>query len=190
MNKKQLIVTSILLLLMLVLVITQGFFKKNFEQVVLMDQGISEFTEYTFGDDKYTISLPSEWTVEEKESKGQYVSYRLDFKDKNNKLTGLVEVINTKEDLNVFAEKELSNQYLEYYNSEVIPFKNSNNSGVLVRYDTSIKNGYNFKNECYYLNFEKDQTIKVLFNIKTQYYKDNIETVLSSIISNIKSSQK
>jgi len=112
MNKKQLIVTSILLLLMLVLVITQGFFKKNFEQVVLMNQGISEFTEYALDGDKYTISLPSEWTVEEKESKGQYVSYRLDFKDKNNKLTGLVEVINTKEDLNVFAEKELSNQYL------------------------------------------------------------------------------
>lgn len=155
-----------------------------------MDQGISEFTEYALDDNKYTISLPSDWTVEEKESKGQYVSYRLDFKDKNNKLTGLVEVINTKEDLNVFAEKELDNQYLEYYNSEVMPFKNSNNSGALVKYDTSIKNGYTFKNECYYLNFEEGQTIKILFNIKTQYYKDNIETVLSNIISNIKFSKK
>jgi len=72
----------------------------------------------------------------------------------------------------------------------VIPFKNSSNSGVLVRYDTSIRNGYNFKNECYYLNLEEDQAIKVVFNMKTQYYKDNIETVLSSIISNIKFSQK
>ena len=70
-------------------------------------------------------------------------------KDKNNKFNGLIEVINTKEDLEVFAENDLNNQYLDYYNSEVRPFKNSNNSGVLVQYETTIKNGYDFKNECY-----------------------------------------
>ena len=55
-----------------------------------MDKGISEFKEYDFDEDKYVISLPNEWIVDEKESKGQYVSYKLNFKDKNNKLTGLV----------------------------------------------------------------------------------------------------
>lgn len=186
MNKKQLIVTSILVLLMLVLAITQGFFKNNFEKVVLMDQGISEFNDYVFDDNKYTISLPSKWNVEEKESKGQYVSCKIDFKDDDNKLTGLVEVINTKEDLNVFAEKDLNNQYLEYYNSEVIPFKNSNNSGVLIKYDTSIKNGYDFKNQCYYLNLENGKTIKVLFNLKAKYYKDNMKPIFDTIVSSIK----
>ncbi|EKQ56014.1 MULTISPECIES: hypothetical protein [unclassified Clostridium] len=188
MNKKQLIVTSILLSLMLILAITQGFFKENFEQVVLMNQGISEFKEYHFNENEYTISLPSEWSVDEKESKDQYVSYRLDFKDKNNKLTGLLEVINTKEDLNVFAENDLNSQYLEYYNSEVMPFKNSSNSGVLAEYETSVKNGYEFKNECYYLNLEKGKTIKVLFNLKAKDYKDNMKTIINTIISSIKSS--
>lgn len=186
MNKKQLIVTSILLLLMLVLAVTQGFFNNNFEQIVLMEQGINEFKEYAFDDNKYTISLPSEWIIDKKESKGQYISYKLDFKDKNNKITGLVEVINTKEDINVFAEHDLNNQYLEYYNSEVMPFKSSNNSGVLVKYDTSIRNGYDFKNECYYLNLEKGKTIKVLFNLKAKDYKDNMKTVCNKIISSIK----
>lgn len=151
-----------------------------------MDQGINEFSEYTLNENKYSISLPSEWTVDEKESKGQYVSYRLHFKDKDNKLSGLVEVINTKEDLNVFAENDLNNQYLEYYNSEVMPFKNSNNSGILVKYDTSIKNGYDFKNECYYLNLEEGKTIKVLFNLKAKYYKENMKTILNTIILSIK----
>lgn len=186
MNKKQLIVTSILLSLMLILVITQDFFKKNFEQVVLMDQGISEFKEYDLGEDNFVISLPSEWIVDEKESKGQYVSYELNFKDKSNKLTGLVQVINTKEDLNVFAENDLNNQYLEYYNSEVMPFNNSNNSGVLVQYETTVKNGYDFKNECYYLNLEEGKTIKVLFNLKEKEYKENIKTIFNTIISSIK----
>lgn len=188
MNKKQLIVTSILLSLMLLLVITQGLFKNNFEQVVLIEQGIREFKEYDFDEGKYIISLPSEWTVDEKESKGQYVSYKLDFKDKNNKINGLLEIINTKEDLNAFAENDLNNQYLEYFNSEVIPFKNSYNSGVLAQYDTTIKNGYDFKNECYYLNLEEGKTIKVLFNLKEKEYEENMKTIVNTIISSIKTS--
>lgn len=150
-----------------------------------MDQGISEFKEYGLDEDSFVISLPSEWTVDEKESKGQYVSYELNFKDKDNKLTGLVQVINTKEDLNVFAENDLNNQYLEYYNSEVMPFKNSNNSGVLVQYETTVRNGYDFKNECYYLNLEEGKTIKVLFNLKEKDYKENIKTIFNTIISSI-----
>jgi hypothetical protein len=188
MNKKQLIVTSILLSLMLILAIAQGFFKDNFEQVVLMDKRISEFKQYDFDEGKYIISLPSEWIVDEKESEGQYVSYKLNFKDKNNKFNGLVEVINTKEDLDVFAENDLNNQYLEYYNSEVKSFKNSNNSGVVVQYETTIKNGYDFKNECYYLNLEEGKTIKILFNIKEKDYKENMKTIFNTIISSIKAS--
>jgi hypothetical protein len=177
---------------MLILVITQGFFKENFEQVILMDQGINRFKEYSFDENKYVISLPSEWNVEEKESKGQYVSYELDFKDKNNKLTGLLQVVNTKEDINVFAEKDLNSQCLEYYNSELTPFKNSYNSGVLVKYETKVKNGYDFNNECYYLNLGEGKTAKILFNLKSKDYKDykdNMKTILNTIISSIKSSQ-
>jgi hypothetical protein len=186
MNKKQLIVTSILLSLMLILAITQRFFKQEFEQVVLMDQGISDFKEYKFEEGKYAISLPNEWSVEEKKNEGQYVSYKLSFKDKDNKLNGFMELINTKAELGVFAESDLNNQYLEYYNSEIMPFKNSKNSGILVQYDTSIKNGYNFKNECYYLNLEEGKTVKILFNIKENSYKENMKSIFNAIVSSIK----
>jgi len=189
MNKKQLIVTSILLSLMLILVIAQRFFKQEFEQVVLMDQGINDFKDYEFDNGKYTISLPSEWIIEEKKSEWQYVSYKLNFKDKDNKLNGLMEVINTKEDLGVFAEADLNNQYLEYYNSQIIPFKNSSNAGVLLQYDTSIKNGYNFKNQCYYLNLEEGKTVKILFNLKESSYNENMKILFNSIIKSIKTSQ-
>jgi hypothetical protein len=188
MNKKQVIVMSILLSLMLILAIAQRFFKHEFEQVVLMDQGISDFKDYEFDEDKYTISLPNQWIVEEKKSEGQYVSYKLKFKDKDNKLNGLMEVINTKGDLAVFAESDLNNQYLEYYNSVIMPFKNTNNSGIVMQYDTSIKNGYNFKNQCYYLNLEDGKTVKVLFNLKESSYKENMKTIINAIISSIKSS--
>ena len=190
MNKKQLIVMSILISLMLILAVMQGFFTVNFEQLVLMDKGISDFKKYDFNEDKYVISLPSEWLVEETESNGQYISYKLNFKDKNNKITGVLELINTKEDLDVFAENDLNNQYLEYFNTEIIPFKNSNNAGVLVQYETSVKNGYDFKNECYYLNLEDGKTIKVLFNIKKRDSREDMNILFNTIISSIKAVSK
>ena len=174
---------------MLILAITQGLFKVNFEQLVLMDKGISDFKKYDFDEDKYVVSLPKEWTVDETESKEQYVSYKLNFKDKDNKITGLLEVINTKEDLDVFAENDLNNQYLEYFNTQIISFKNSNNAGVLVKYETSVKNGYDFKNECYYLNLEDGKTIKVLFNIKKKQSREDMNIILNTIISSIKASK-
>lgn len=188
MNKKQLIVMSILLSLMLMLAITQYFFKENFEQIVLIDKVISELEEYGFDEDNYVVLLPSEWTVDKNESKGKYVSCRLIFKNKNNELTGLLEVINTKGNLAVFAENDLNNQYLEYCNSEIIPFKNSNNSGVLIKYETSVINGYNFKNKCYYLNLEEGKIIKILFNLKEKGYSGNMEVISSDIVESIKSS--
>jgi hypothetical protein len=186
MNRKQLIVTSVLLSLMLLLAITQRLFKDNFEQVIFINQGISQFKEYSFDNNKYSLSLPNEWIVDEKENQGQYISYKSNFKDKNNKISGVVEVINTKEDLNVFAENDLNNQCLVYYNSEIIPFKNSNNSGILVEYQTSIKNGYEFKNECYYLNLEEGKKVKILFNLNEKSYKENMNTILNAIVSSIK----
>jgi hypothetical protein len=171
---------------MLVLAITQRFFKQEFEQVVLINQGINDFKQYEFEEGKYNISLPNEWSVEEKKNEGQYVSYELNFKDKDNKINGFMTVINTKAELGVFAEADLNNQHLEYYNSQIMPFKNSNNAGVLVKYDTSIKNGYNFRNECYYLNLEEGKTVKILFNIKESSYKENMKSIFNTIISSIK----
>ena len=81
MNKKQLIVTSILICLMLLLSIVQGFFNKNFNKVALTDNGISEFKEYNFDKSNYIISLPNEWTVVERMGDNQYINNVLNFTD-------------------------------------------------------------------------------------------------------------
>jgi hypothetical protein len=81
----------------------------------------------------------------------------------------------------------LNNQYLEYCNSETRPFKNSNNAGVLLQYETRVVNGYNYKNQCYYLNLEEGKIIKVLFNIKEKDYNENMKTIVNNIVVSIKS---
>ena len=107
MNKKQLIVTSILISLMLLLSIVQGFFNENFNKVVLTDNGISEFNEYNFDESNYIISLPHEWTVVEKMGDNQYINNVLNFTDGNNKLTGSLQIINTPDEIETFAERDI-----------------------------------------------------------------------------------
>ena len=131
MNKKQLIVTSILICLMLLLSIVQGFFNKNFNKVALTDNGISEFKEYNFDKSNYIISLPNEWTVVERMGDNQYINNVLNFTDGNNKLTGSLQIINTNDEIEAFAERDSKNQSLKYSKLEIMPYKYKSNIGVL-----------------------------------------------------------
>ena len=68
MNKKQLIVTSVLVLSMIVLAISQRFFNENFERISTSDKVVNEFKEYKLNTDECSISLPNEWIVNEEDS--------------------------------------------------------------------------------------------------------------------------
>ncbi|CAG9703161.1 hypothetical protein [Clostridium neonatale] len=185
MNKKQLIVTSILICLMLLLSIVQGFFNKNFNKVALTNNGINEFKEYNFDKSNYIISLPNEWTVVERMGDNQYINNVLNFTDGNNKLTGSLQIINTNDEIETFAERDSKNQSLKYSKLEIMPYKYKSNIGVLSTYETTIRNGYDFKNQCYYLQFEKGKIVKILFNVKEKNYKENIKSVFNSIVSSV-----
>ncbi|SFC67849.1 hypothetical protein [Clostridium uliginosum] len=190
MNKKQVIVMSILVSLMLVLGITQSFFKQTFTEVALVENGITEFNEYNFEEGKYSFSLPNEWIVSEKQNKEQYISYKADFKDKENKITGYLQVIDTQNDLGVFAESDLKNLPLSYRNEQIMPFKIENVSGILSQYKTTVEKDYILENVCYYLNSDDGKIIKVLFNIKEDCYKENIKTVFNTIVSKVNTQAK
>ena len=175
MNKKQLIVTSVLVSLMLVLVMAQRLFKDKFEQVSINDNGVSKSIDYNL-EDNYVIALPEEWNVFEKESGGDYISYTADFKDKDN-------------NVKTFAERDLKNQSLEYSNLELTPVKVKGHLGVLSQYNTNIRDGYNFKNTCYYLELGNNKILKVLFNCKTGSYDEDKKEIFDSIISSIEISK-
>lgn len=183
MNKKQIAVTGLLISLMLLLVITQHFFVNNFSKVNLME-GDEKYIECSFED--YSIKLPSEWVINEEEKKGEYISYNIKFNSKDNIITGLVQVINTNQDIKDFAEKDTKNQLLEYSNNEITPFENYESVGVLSKYNTNINNGYSYMNECYYIKGMNGQMIKVLFNIQDDKYSKDFNKECQGIISSIK----
>lgn len=187
MNRKQLIVTSVLVMSILILVITQGFFNDNFERINTAEKETSQFTQYKLNVDDYCIVLPNEWAVKESGSDG-YISCELKFTGCNDNITGIVEVINTKENIKAFAEKDVKNQSLNYSDLNVKLLDNSKMHGILNEYNTSIKGGNTYKNKCYYLSLNDEQIVKVLFNIKNTASNKSTDDILEGIISSIKDS--
>lgn len=186
MNKKQIVVTGLLISLMLLLAMTQHFFVDNFSRANLME-GNEKYTEYSFED--YSIRFPSEWVINEEEKKDEYISYNIKFNSKDSIITGLVQVINTNQDVKDFAEKDTKNQLLEYSNNEITPFENYESVGVLSKYNTNINDGYSYMNECYYIKGINGQMIKVLFNIQKDKYSKDFNKDCEGIIASIKQSK-
>lgn len=183
MNKKQITVTGLLISLMLLLAITQGFFVDNFSRVNVMENN-PKSNEYSF--EGYSIAFPSKWVINEEEKKNEYISYNIKFNSEDNIITGLVQVINTNQDIKDYAEKDTKKQSLEYSNNEITPFEDYGSIGVLSKYNTNINNGYSYINECYYIRGINGQMIKVLFNISKDKYKSAIDKECKDIIASIK----
>ena len=183
MNKKQIVVTGLLLSLMLLLAITQGFFVDNFSRVNVTESS-EEYKECAF--EGYSVTFPSEWIIDEEEKKDEYISYNIEFKSRDNTITGLVQVINTKQEVRDYAEKDIRKQSLEYSNNEIIPFENSDSIGVLSRYNTDVTDGYSYVNKSYYIKGRSGQIIKVLFNISKDRYNQALDKDCSEIITSIK----
>ena len=131
MNKKQLIVISVLVFSMLVLAVSQGFFESNFHRINTTDKVVNQFKKYKLNTDECFISIPDGWIVDEEKSEGQYISYKLKFKSANEDITGIIQVINTKEDVDVFANRDVRNQLLKFSNLKISPINNKDKNGIL-----------------------------------------------------------
>ncbi|WP_244834251.1 hypothetical protein [Clostridium sp. BJN0001] len=186
MNKKQLIVTTVLLMLMFTLSVVQVFFNKSFKEAALISNGITCFKQYTFDEGKHFISLPLEWETYDKTESSKYSLYKMNFKDDCTSITGSVELIESVENLNSFSENDTSNQTLNYYDVQILPFENESNSGVISEYKTSIEDGYDFTNESYYVSVEDGKILKVIFNVKESSYRENLKSIFSAIIETAK----
>ena len=183
MNKKQITVTALLLSLMLLLAISQSFFTDNFSNLNIIEKNIVENI-YTF--ENYSIEFPSEWNVDESENKNDYISYNVEFKNVDKSVSGLLQVINTKQDIRVYAENDMKKQPLKYSDNEIIPFENSESIGVLSKYNTEIDNGYSYINRSYYIKGDNGQIIKILFNISKNSHNSDLDNECSNVISSIK----
>lgn len=187
MNRKQVAVTSILIFFMFLLAITQHLFNGNFERINSVESILSKEKQYKFNSDNYMVCFPKEWMINDQDNILGYVECRLKFYSPNNNVNGMLEIINTEQDIQTFSNKDLRHQSLNYQNckNEVFDFKNFN--GVVYTYSTSIADKYHFNNECYYIKLSDNKLMKILFNYRSEYYSDNARTICREIVTSIKS---
>ena len=181
MNKKQLVLTSGLAVLMIMLIFCQFFFKSNFERAVLRDNSISSFRQYNFAGNKYNISLPDKWQIINNIDKGDTIY----FFNEDKTISGCLQVFNDRKSIEEFAKQDCKNQILKYNNLKIMPYKDKNNSGILSSYITSINDGYDYQNKCYYLKMGNNKIVKILFNINNEFYKENSYKVFNSIVTSV-----
>ena len=166
---------------MLILSVTQVFFSEKFNNLILKYNDIRGFEKYSFNENKYVISFPEEWVVTK--NKDQYLD--MFCFSNNNSLTGSLYVLDRNDDFEKFIYKDSENQSLYYDNLNITSYFDKNNKGYLSTYNTKIRGGNSYINRCYYIEMENGKIIKVLFNVKDECYKEDIEKVCDRIIESV-----
>lgn len=186
MNKKQILMTSILIVLMLILVFSQKLFNNSFKEVALLDNNIDSLDEYQVINQGYVYSLPEGWSVKEKEG-NSYVLYEAEFNDKDKNIIGYFQIIDTQEDIKSLAQNDINKVTLSHSKEKIENYKNSNWKGIRVEYKTNIKGGYSFINSIYYIGLKDNKVGKISFSIKERQYKDNMNAIFDTLVSSVKS---
>ncbi|MDS0525335.1 hypothetical protein NNC19_06565 [Clostridium sp. SHJSY1] len=181
MNKKQLTMTLILGALMLLLIFTQRFFENNFKEVALVNSNMGELKEYSTTDGEFIYSLPNTWSLKNLKS-DNYDIYKAEFKDDNNNIMGYVEIINSNDDVNSLAQKDLDNMVLSHDKEKIDRYKSNDRKCIKVVYKTKVNKGYDFVNINYYIPLSEGKMGKITFIVKENYYKDDMMIIFNSIV--------
>lgn len=186
MNKRQAVITFLLIGLMVVLGVAQTFFENNFERIASSEivENNTNYSQYNF--ESYTLMFPDEWDVKEENLSGCYISYDLKFRSPDGTVTGSVEVLNTKEDAEKFAENDFKKLNLNSSDNEISSFESKECMGVLSKYETKLKSGSSYSNECYYIKGSDGQLLKILFNISKDQESENAQNECADIVTSLK----
>lgn len=186
MNKKQLMVTSILVFLMGVMVVMQQFFDSNIQKVALVNNNIEDMIEYIALDGNIIYKLPDNWKAE-KSTPDDYIVYNNSFISKEMGIVGYVQIINTKTSIDeLISNDKKAFEAEKVSNISVLDDKIGEAAVKKLRYDEKTSNGRSFLTQTYYFSLEENIKLKITFSASKDKYKDNYETVYKLILENFK----
>lgn len=185
MNKRKILATSLLLVIVLFLVFSQKIFDKNFKEVALLDNNMSEFKEYYNDASTMQFNIPQEWQVNEDKT-NDYITCKSDFKDDINKVWGFVEIINTSEDIKTLAQKDIDNLPLYYADEKIDNFKLEKIRGIKSSYNTETKKGKQCINNVYYFKINDKSIGRITFVVPKDNYKDSLNSIFDMVVSSFK----
>ena len=186
MNRKQLGITIILICLMGLLFVGQGIFNERFKLISLMNNNITDFTEYKDKNNEISFQLPSQWSNSDKTLPGNYIVYNKNFSDSSLGISGYVQILNYKEDEKAIIEKdkEYVEQKVENYNLE--DYRSKNYTGYKVSFITINETKKEFFNNVYYLKIKDGKMVKINFKVDDDHYKTNYQDIFKVLVDSVK----
>lgn len=176
MNKKRFFMIAFIVLLVFILIFAQSFFKDRFTDAVLTDNDVGSFKSYSSDDGNFNFSVPSNWDST-KTSGDDFNFYKINLKDNDNNITGYIDVFNTNDNLMTMAETDMKNISLNHENDKI----KQEDKCVTAEYNTSVKNGFDYVNSCYYVQLKDGIVGKCTFISRADSYKDNMKQIFNSI---------
>lgn len=186
MNKKQLLVTTILVVLMGVMVFMQQFFETNIQKVALVNNNIEDMLDYNALDGELLYSLPDNWTSKIAEPQ-DYIVYNNSFVGESMGIIGYVQVINTKttvDDLISIDKKSFEAEKVN--NIKIVDEKLGDVTVKKMKYEEKTSAGRNYMTQAYYFPMGQELKLKIVFSASMDKYKENYETVYRLILESFK----
>lgn len=186
MNKKQLLVTTVLVVLMCVMVFMQQFFETNIQKVALVNNNIEDMLDYTALDGKLLYSLPDNW-VSKIEKPQDYIVYNNSFVGESMGVIGYVQVLDTKTEVDELISIDKKNFEAEKVNNiKVVDEKLGEVNVKKMKYEEKTSLGRNYMTQAYYFPMNDNYKLKIVFSASTDKYKENYETVYRLILDTFK----
>lgn len=181
-NKKRLGVTIIIVGLMIVLLGFEARFEQKLKLAALVQSNISSLRLYSVLDNSFTYKLPSTWISTVRDLGSKEILYHSDFNSNDNKVHGIIEVWNFKQDLKSFLDssREISSQQNVIRNYNLANIKINDRPGYLVTYE--IKTGDNIFYKAYeYFLKEDGKFVRFSFFVKTSDFNESMPNIFKII---------
>ncbi|WP_297518732.1 PsbP-related protein [uncultured Clostridium sp.] len=186
MNKKQLLVTTILVFLMGVMVFMQQFFETNIQKVALVNNNIEDMLEYTALDGNLVFSLPDNWTTKVSEPE-DYIVYNNNFVSEAMGVVGSIQVLSTKTSIEELINIDKKNFEAEKVNNiKTVDEKLRDVVVKKLKYEEKTESGRNYMTQAYYFPLDDELKLKITFSAGLDRYKENYETVYRLILESFK----
>ena len=181
-HKQRVTIAVVLICLCTVLFFSGMLFKNQLRTVALINNNISSLKKYE-AKEKYTYSLPENWSTEEENFPGNVILHHNSFKNDKVDMNGYIQIINSKgsiQDLIGQDKENLNSKDISAYSAKDIKLNGKN--AKKIGYIEKLKNGKYYTKRVYYIELSEGIIFKGCFNINSDNYNESLDSVYETIM--------
>lgn len=181
-DNKNKVICAVLICLSAILFFSGMIFKNQLRTVTLINNNIGSFKKYD-AKDKYTYSLPENWSTEEENFPGNVILHHNSFKNDKVDMNGYIQIINIKGKVESLINKDkesLESKDISGYTVKDIVLNGRN--AKKIGYIEKLKSGKYYTKRIYYVELSSGIIFKGCFSINSDNYNESLDSVYETIM--------